>query len=194
MHPRISEVLEFVDRQRDALLAVVREVPPDVASRRPAANRWSAAQVLAHLALVEGTVTGLFETKVREARATGLGAERDTSPILPTIDVPALLNRERALTAADRTRPPDSPDLQQSLDTLARTRAVLRRAIVRADGLALADITAPHPFLGALNLYQWIVFLGAHEARHTAQIREAVADARGAGSEPDPSASVLLDD
>jgi hypothetical protein len=25
---------------------------------------------------------------------------------------------------------------------------------------------------GLLNLYQWMVFVGGHEARHTAQIRE----------------------
>ena len=50
--------------------------------------------------------------------------------------------------------------------------STLRRAIVAADGLALATITHPHRFLGPLDLYQWVAFAAAHEFRHAAQIRE----------------------
>ena len=41
-----------------------------------------------------------------------------------------------------------------------------------ADGLALSQVTAKHPFLGVLNLYQWIGFIGYHDLRHADQIRE----------------------
>jgi hypothetical protein len=41
-----------------------------------------------------------------------------------------------------------------------------------ADGLALSEIVQPHPVLGPINLYQWIAFVGAHEARHAAQVME----------------------
>jgi hypothetical protein len=40
------------------------------------------------------------------------------------------------------------------------------------DGLALAEVVHVHPRLGSLNLYQWGVWVGGHEARHTEQIRE----------------------
>jgi hypothetical protein len=43
------------------------------------------------------------------------------------------------------------------------------------DGVALSDVSAPHPALGPLNGYQWFLFLAAHEGRHTAQIREITA-------------------
>ena len=29
-----------------------------------------------------------------------------------------------------------------------------------------------HPVLGPLNIYQWVLFNGSHEARHTLQVRE----------------------
>jgi hypothetical protein len=32
------------------------------------------------------------------------------------------------------------------------------------------DARFPHPAWGPLNLYQWLAFVGAHEARHLAQI------------------------
>jgi hypothetical protein len=38
--------------------------------------------------------------------------------------------------------------------------------------MALGDITVPHPVLGPLNLYQWVLFVGGHESRHAIQIRE----------------------
>ena len=60
---------------------------------------------------------------------------------------------------------------------------ILRGAVDRADGLAIGEVTAPHPFLGSLNLYQWLIFLGAHEARHAAQIRE-IAGSAGALNRP----------
>ena len=42
------------------------------------------------------------------------------------------------------------------------------------NGLAIGQIELPHPRFGLLNAYQWVLFLGAHERRHTAQIREIV--------------------
>ena len=33
----------------------------------------------------------------------------------------------------------------------------------------------PHPVLGPINIYQWALFVGSHEARHALQIREIAA-------------------
>jgi hypothetical protein len=43
---------------------------------------------------------------------------------------------------------------------------------VSCDGLALSQVGFPHPALGTLNLYQWLLFSAGHHARHAAQIRE----------------------
>ena len=60
----------------------------------------------------------------------------------------------------------------QGLAGLVESRQALLSALTAADGLALDEITQPHPLFGTLNLYQWVLFVGQHEARHTAQIRE----------------------
>ena len=172
MHSRISEVLDYLDTQRAGLMAAVKTVPPALTSLRPSPDRWSAAQVVSHLGIVETSIAALIRQRLLEARAAGLGPDPDTSPILPTLDVARLLDRERALVAGERSRPPEAPIMDDAIATLERTRRILRGAIERADGLALGDVTAPHPLLGSLILYQWLVFLGAHEARHAAQIRE----------------------
>jgi len=59
--------------------------------------------------------------------------------------------------------------VQQQLN---ESREMLRAAVAEADGLALGSITHPHPVLGEIDLYQWILFVGHHEARHAQQIDE----------------------
>jgi hypothetical protein len=49
---------------------------------------------------------------------------------------------------------------------------MMMQAIERADGLALETLSFPHRVFGPLDLYQWLLFLDAHENRHTEQIAE----------------------
>jgi hypothetical protein len=39
-----------------------------------------------------------------------------------------------------------------------------------ADGIDLGLLQFPHPVLGRIDMYQWILYLGKHERRHIAQI------------------------
>ena len=44
-----------------------------------------------------------------------------------------------------------------------------------SEGLALSAANHPHPFLGTLDMYEWVYFIGSHELRHAAQLREIAA-------------------
>jgi hypothetical protein len=57
-------------------------------------------------------------------------------------------------------------------EELERGGRAVREAAGAGDGLALGTVYHPHPQFGPLSLYQWIAFVGAHEGRHAAQIRE----------------------
>jgi len=59
---------------------------------------------------------------------------------------------------------------------LEQTRAALRAGVMPGDGLALGDVIQPHPVLGPINIYQWLLFVGSHETRHTGQVREIAAE------------------
>jgi len=60
-----------------------------------------------------------------------------------------------------------------ALTALEKSRLALRDLVTAYDGVNLGAFTHPHPVLGVIDGYQWIAFLGWHEARHTLQIREA---------------------
>ena len=181
MQPRTREVLDFLDAQRATLEQAVAAVPPAMRDRKPTADRWSVAEVLEHLALVEGRIMGMLEAQLGAARANGLGAERESAPVVPTIDVPGLLDRSRKLTASEVSQPRGALSADDAWSALAARRAATRATVLAADGLALSEVKSSHPRIGTLDLYQWLVFLGGHEARHAAQVRE-IADAAAAGN------------
>jgi uncharacterized damage-inducible protein DinB len=172
VQPRTREVLDYLDRYRCELGEAVAAVPEALRSRRPSEGAWSVAEILEHLNLVEGRIARLLDEELGRARTAGLGPERDTSPVLPTVPVPRLLDRNPRLEARENALPSGQVRSDDAWRHLEATRTTLRDTILAADGLALSELVLPHPRLGPLNVYQWLVFVGAHEGRHTAQVRE----------------------
>ena len=64
MHPRTEELLTHLEETRAALHAAVDAVPSSLRETRPAADRWSVAEVLEHLGRVEEQITRLLTAKL----------------------------------------------------------------------------------------------------------------------------------
>lgn len=173
MQPRIQEVIDFLASNRAALAAAVDAVPEARRDTRPAPDRWSVAEVIEHLAIVEGGIVRLLVRQIDAARATGLGPETQTSPVVPALQVERTLDRSAPIAAPDRVMPKGEVSAAAAWQMLDERRRAMIETLQAADGLALSDVPMPpHPALGQLDAYQWIVFVGAHEGRHVAQIRE----------------------
>ena len=179
MHPRIEEVLEYLDTTRSELSMAVEDVSAARREERPGVDRWSVAEVLEHLSMIESRIVQMVAGRIAAAKAAGLGPELETSPVLDTINRAGITDRSRPATAPDMVRPQSAGDATSVWAALQQSRASLRETILAADGLALGEITQQHPVLGLINLYQWILFVGSHEARHTAQIREIASEFAG---------------
>jgi hypothetical protein len=171
MHPRIAELTEFIAARREEVLAAAALVPPELRQHRPEPDVWSVAEVLDHLARVERGVSKLVTNLVAEGRARGLGAELSTGSVLRSLDGLALGDRSRFIAAPERVMPRGDATADDALAALAASRSVLLAALAEGDGLALGELTWAHP-LGTLDLYQWVLFVGKHEARHAEQMRE----------------------
>jgi hypothetical protein len=176
LHPRIEELLDYLDTQREALRSAVDAVPSEKRGEPPAPGRWSVNGVLEHLAIVETRLTGLFNTRVAAARAAGIGDDLDTSPILPSFGPGSLvLDRSKRILASEQVYPTSDLSSDAAWAAVETSRRALQVALRNANGLALGEIVHPHPVFGPLHLYHWVAFIGGHEARHTAQIREIAA-------------------
>lgn len=166
----VSDIFEYIDATRERLLRAVEGLSDEQQRFRPAPDRWSVAQLCEHLSIVEGNVTRLMAKLLGKAEETG--AARAEGAPFAAVSIEEFAERSRGvkLEAPESVRPGDTPVLAHSLAALDGSRAALhalRPRLERADGHALRF---PHPTWGPLNLYQWLLFVGAHESRHLSQI------------------------
>jgi len=66
-------------------------------------------------------------------------------------------------------RPKGEAHLSDSLTRLRHTREELHALRARIEGADLNTVSYPHPAFGPLNVYEWLAFIGVHEARHLRQ-------------------------
>jgi uncharacterized damage-inducible protein DinB len=173
MHPRLAEIVRYVDERRAELESAAMRLPYERWSERPAPDAWSVAQVFDHLHLSESGTARLLAKRIARAKEAGLGPERSEETLMSSLDFfpvrdgPNRQAPEIVVPRADARAP-------EVHDALRRSRADLHAAIREGDGLALEEVTATHPALGVINVYQWLLFIGQHEARHTRQVAEIV--------------------
>ena len=172
MHRRLAELVDYAETQRAALLAAIEPIPEARREERTDSDCWSVAEVLEHLHRVERGIARMAAQGVERARARGIGPELSKESVLGSLDAFQLLRRSPRITAPGAVAPRGAYTAAQALAALVESREALLSTLTAADGLALGEISQPHPLFGTLNLYQWVLFLGQHEARHTAQIRE----------------------
>ncbi len=169
-------VLARLAAERAALLECVAQVPADRIGERSDADRWSVAELLEHLALVDTGVAKLIalrcatpapaaEDQVAEARQREalLGATRD---------------RSRRIEAPDRVRPSGSLSAEAARKFLDGARVRLVEAYRTAPAAVLDGMVHPHPVFGPLTLRGWVEFSAHHDARHAEQIAEVASQWR----------------
>jgi predicted O-methyltransferase YrrM len=172
MNLRLVELLSYLDHQQEGLAAAVAAIPADRRDESPGHGRWSTAEVVEHLSVVERRLAKGFANWLAEARTKGVAEEHETSPILPAIDTARILSRSARAIAPEPVRPTSRLTADEAWRALEEARKEVKRVIATADGLALSHIVKPHQLFGPLTMYEWIAFIGAHSGRHAAQIRE----------------------
>jgi hypothetical protein len=123
---------------------------------------------------VETGIARIITKRVAKAREEGLREETQTSPVMPSFEPHAAKLDSGTLQAPALIEPSPNVDINEALDGLKSSREALRAAVVSADGLAIGDIKHTHMVLGELDLYQWLIFVGHHEARHRKQIERTL--------------------
>jgi len=172
MHPRTMELVRHLDTNRAELWTAVEAIAPEDRQRRPLPERWSVAEVLEHLAIVETRVTARLTDAFEIARAAGMTPDEETGPVVDPSFLERAHDRSKRFKTGEHAEPRGGLTSDQAWARLEDSRQAFLNLLERADGLAVSGITAPHPAFGTLSFHQWAVFLGAHDARHALQIRE----------------------
>lgn len=173
---KLSELLAYMDSTRAALVACALNMNPSFARIRPRDDVWSAADNLAHLALVEEFVADLMAKSIAKAREEGIGADTSDESFIRSLDrwrVPEPLMK---VIAPARITPDNSKSVEDSLQALERSRGRLRSILTENTDVDLSAIKRTHPLLRDLDMYQWALFVAQHEDRHRKQMERALAE------------------
>jgi hypothetical protein len=161
----------MLDDSLAAVQAATESVPPALRHQRPGVDRWSVAEVLEHLALVDRLFTERIGGRITAARGA-LGTEASERTPLPPQIAAMMASREKTRSAPEQVIPTGTMNATTALAALQRAHAGFRDVLRDANGLALSTVTYDHPFFGTLNAYQWAELMAGHERRHAEQISE----------------------
>jgi len=144
-------------------------IPSEQWTRKPRAEEWSAAEVVAHLVMIERAIVGGADHIIQKAPRQ--------VPFLKRAHLPLWLVRARMIRLKSPI-PLDPALVGDKEEMLGELRAARERALAFLEETKNRDLSSyrwPHPFLGTLNLYEWFEMIAAHQLRHTKQIREICA-------------------
>jgi uncharacterized damage-inducible protein DinB len=167
--PELDSIIAYMAKAQTGLLSAADAVPSEEWKTRPAEGRWSAAELVAHLVMVERAVIGKADRVAQKpARHVSL---------LKRIHIPMALVESRWI----RRKTPVAVDpemLRDKEEMLAELRTARERSLAFLEetrGRNLGEYCWAHPALGTLNTYGWMQFIASHEVRHTKQMREIAA-------------------
>jgi hypothetical protein len=164
--PALQAIAENLARAQAEFLSAADTVPADQWERNPREGKWSAAEVVAHLIMVERTILRGADKVVQKSPKP--------RPFFKRFHMPMALVESRLIPL--KTPIPLDPALVgQKEEMLAQLREVRGRTLAFMEetrGRDLSNYHMPHPFLGTLNTYEWFQMIASHEVRHTKQMKE----------------------
>ena len=162
----LQPIREKLARAQTAFFRAADTIPTEKWGNCPAADEWSAAQLVAHLVVVErGVVTRVDQLTQNSPSPI---------PLLKRLHLPLWLVEARVIRRKSPV-PLDEKLLAEKEAMLAGLRGVRERTlafIAETERRDLSDYRWRHPFLGMLNVYEWMEMIAAHQLRHTKQVRE----------------------
>jgi len=167
----MENLINNLDRTRAQTLALIETLDDDTFGKRPVPERWSVAEVIHHLTIVENTIIGGIKQKLQEPPQRLSLVRRLTQPPLRLL----VTNRFVRVKSPARAEPLNPPATKrETLDNFTQTREELNTLTREAGRARLDEIVLPHPFLGDYSGTQFTRFAGYHEQRHIKQIKEIV--------------------
>jgi hypothetical protein len=162
----LQPIREKLARAQTSFFRAADAIPAEKWDNCPGLNEWSAAELVAHLVVVERGVVTNVDRLTQKAPIP--------VPFPKRLHLPLWLVEARVIRRKSPV-PLDDSLIAEKEAMLGRLRRVRERTLAFISETERRDLTAycwRHPFLGMLNVYEWMEMIAAHELRHTKQVRE----------------------
>jgi DinB superfamily len=160
-----SAAIAELETSRQRLQWALEGVTEEGAQRQTTRDHWSIADCAEHITAAEVFMPKLLTAATAGEPVQGT-AERDD------FIRRSIRDRSRREQAPERVRPRRRwTSLAETIRTFDERRAA-NLEFVRTTQENLRGRFYPHPFVGMIDCYQWLLSLAAHTERHAAQIEE----------------------
>jgi hypothetical protein len=175
----VDQAREYLERSRNRVLTVTEGLSEAQLRFKPAPDRWSIAENLEHVVIVQERILGPVREQLHQAAALPPGTDRRQIEAIVLERVP---DRSMKAKAPAPIEPTGSWTLAETLERYTRNSSQLVEWLESTPDLREHALeSAPLKFLtnGALTMmdgYQLILTAAGHEERHVRQIEEVKAD------------------
>jgi len=157
--------------------AVLDGVTDTEATALPDGEKWTVEQITEHVAMVNGSMAKICSRLLTRAKEEGLTSDGGVSISDDFMNKSAAIAGIK-VEAPEIVTPKGGRSIAESLaamDEIDDSIVGLGALFEAFDG---STHKFPHPFFGDLSAVEWLVLLGGHQARHTAQIVRILSEMR----------------
>ena len=166
-----QHALTYLNQTRDGVIAATKGLSEAQLKFKPGPDRWSVAEVVEHLALIEDLVAQSVLARIPAAPAPSSewdARKVDAMVLEKMVDRSAKFQAPEPAVPTGRWTPAET--LEHFLAGRTQTVAYLKSAT------DLRGHVVAHPVFGPMDGYEWVLAIAAHTERHTKQILEVKAD------------------
>jgi uncharacterized damage-inducible protein DinB len=171
----IADILAANEQAQSRFMAAVSNLTNEQADFRPDENQWTIAEIVEHISIVNDGFLRLTHKLLKQAESAPTPPMSDLNLGHTSLDENG--QQPGPFQAPDRVRPQGGVSVEDSLAKMRASLAGFTEIQSRLEAVELSEQMFPHPSLGPINAYQWMVLLGEHEDRHRGQIERLKAAA-----------------
>jgi hypothetical protein len=164
--------IDYYEKTKAKLLADVKGLSQNQLNWKADSTRWSVYECTEHIALAERLIWQWIQMTEHQ-------------PATPDKRSEVKLTTEQVIAqTTDRSKKFQAPEMLKPERKFPSEDAALQAFVLRRDSTIqylgttqddLKDHFLAHPLFGTMDLYQGLMFLAAHSARHTLQLEEVMA-------------------
>lgn len=175
----IADIYEANNKIHGKFHAVVSALAADQALALAEEEKWSVAQIVEHVSLVEGGIVRICSRLISKAEAAG----QMSSGVL---DLSEFMQKADGITdvkleAPEVVHPVNGRSIANSLEVMEENGRAFDELRPRLEKFDCNAHKFPHPYLGDLSALEWLTLAGGHKIRHLRQIKR-VLEKMGSGA------------
>jgi len=173
----IADIYSANERARENLRATISGISDEEVVALPEGEKWTIGQIVEHLSMVDLGITRICSKLLEEAKAGGKLSDGTVSLSPSFIEKLAGIGSAK-VQAPERVQPTGTVSITEALDRMQSNRPAVDAMRSDLEKYDLTNPTFPHPYFGNITAAEWLIVLGGHELRHTAQIERSLAKLR----------------